>query len=399
MALSDPPYMRALSSDSHITEPPHTYSARIDPKYRDNAPFVERQKDGGDSFILPGMTGKVPLGIVAAAGIPADKVKLAGVPFEELHKGGWDGKARIADQDRDGVAGEVIYPSVGMMLCNHPDAEYKQACMMAYNGWLAEEFCAAAPDRLFGLGQTAVLSVAETIEDFRKFKEMGFKGVMMPGTPATEIPYHHPDFDPLWRASVELNLPISFHILTSRSDGNNPLDDLAKDSGAGSDSVKTFMYGNQLIKALQNLAGQFIFGHVFERVPGLKVVLVEGDAGWAPHYIERLNHAYDRHRFTLGVDGMKTLPGDLFKENIYLTFQDDPVAWKTADLMNPNRLLWANDFPHTDASWPYSQDIFRRNAQGLSEELVRKIIYENTAELYDIPIPAEPAKAAATAAA
>ena len=96
---------------------------------------------------------------------------------------------------------------------------------------------------------------------------------------------------------------------------------------------------------------------------------------------------------------MKTLPGDLFKENIYLTFQDDPVAWKTADLMNPNRLLWANDFPHTDASWPYSQDIFRRNAQGLSEELVRKIIYENTAELYDIPIPAEPAKAAATAAA
>jgi predicted TIM-barrel fold metal-dependent hydrolase len=67
--------------------------------------------------------------------------------------------------------------------------------------------------------------------------------------------------------------------------------------------------------------------------------------------------------------------------------------------MNPNRLLWANDFPHTDASWPHSQDIFRRNAEGLPEDLVRKIIYENTAELYDIPIPAEPAKAAATAAA
>lgn len=397
MALSDPPFMRALSSDSHVTEPAHTYSARIDPKYRDNAPFVERQKDGGDSFILPGMPGKVPLGIVAAAGIPADKVKLAGVPFEELHKGGWDGKARVADQDRDGVFAEVIYPSVGMMLCNHPDAEYKQACMMSYNGWLAEEFCAAAPDRLYGLGQTAVLSVEQTIKDFEKFKELGFKGVMMPGTPATDIPYHHPDFDPLWRASVELNLPISFHILTSRSDGNNPLDNLAAESGPGSDSVKTFMYGNQLIKALQNLAGQFIFGHVFERVPGLKVVLVEGDAGWAPHYIERLNHAYDRHRFTLGVDGMKQLPGDLFKENIYLTFQDDPVAWKTADLMNPDRLLWANDFPHTDASWPWSQDIFRRNAEGISEELVRKIVYQNTADLYDIPVPAEVTKATVAA--
>jgi predicted TIM-barrel fold metal-dependent hydrolase len=393
MALSDPPFMRALSADSHIAEPPHTYTARIDPKYRDQAPYVERQPDGGDSFVIPGMPGKVPLGIIAAAGIPPEKVKMSGVPFEELHKGGWDGKARIADQDRDGVAGELIYPSVGMMLCNHPDPDYKHACMWAYNGWLAEEFCAAAPDRLFGLGQTAVRSVAEAVEDFRKFKEMGFKGVVMPGVPATDIPYHHPDFDPLWRASVELNLPISFHILTSKPEGN-AIDNIAKDEGT--DGVKIFTFGNRLITALQNLAAQYIFGRVFERVPDLKMVLVEGEAGWAPHYINRMNHAFDRHRYSLGVQTMTRRPGDVFKENIYLTFQDDLVAWQTAEMMNPKRLLWANDFPHTDASWPFSQDILRRSAEGVSEELVRQIVYENTAELYDIPVPV-PAKVAAVA--
>jgi hypothetical protein len=44
-----------------------------------------------------------------------------GAKFDETFiSGGWDPNARMADQDRDGVAAEVIYPTVGMILCNHP---------------------------------------------------------------------------------------------------------------------------------------------------------------------------------------------------------------------------------------------------------------------------------------
>ena len=53
------------------------------------------------------------------------------------------------------MSAEVIYPSVGMLLCNHPDVDYKRACFEAYNRWIAE-FCAHAPARLVGLGQTAL---------------------------------------------------------------------------------------------------------------------------------------------------------------------------------------------------------------------------------------------------
>ena len=52
--------------------------------------------------------------------------------------GGWDPKARLADQDKDGVAAEIIYPTVGMLICNHPDIDYKKACFDAYNLWIAE---------------------------------------------------------------------------------------------------------------------------------------------------------------------------------------------------------------------------------------------------------------------
>jgi uncharacterized protein len=45
----------------------------------------------------------------------------------------------------------------------------------------------------------------------------------------------------------------------------------------------------------QDIIGTFVLGGVFERYPRLKVVCVEADAGWAPHFMYRMDHA-DRHR-------------------------------------------------------------------------------------------------------
>jgi predicted TIM-barrel fold metal-dependent hydrolase len=191
---------------------------------------------------------------------------------------------------------------------------------------------------------------------------------MLPGSPATEFGWHDPRFDPLWRACVELGMPPSFHILTSRSDGDNPLEELAKEAGPNSNTVKTVSYGNRLIMALQNIVVQFVFGRVFERNPELKIVLVEADAGWAPHYLNRLNHSYNRHRFTIGAQDMKKLPGDYFRENIYLTFQDDWVALKNTDVLNPQRLLWANDYPHSDSTWPWSHELLAHHTKHLTDQ-------------------------------
>ncbi len=50
--------------------------------------------------------------------------------------------------DQDGLAAELIYASVGMGISMHRDAQYKDACMWAYNRWLAE-MCSEAPERIF----------------------------------------------------------------------------------------------------------------------------------------------------------------------------------------------------------------------------------------------------------
>jgi uncharacterized protein len=358
---------KIISADSHVTEPPDTYVDRIDPKYRDQAPHLVRHESLGDIFVIPGMAQPIPMGLAAAAGKDAQGIATFGVKFEELHRGGWDPDARIQDQQRDGVDGEVIYPTVGMALCNHKDFDYKKACMDAYNLWIAE-YCSAHADRLFGIGQTAMRSPAEGIEDLRRIRELGLKGIMLPGNPAQED-YDNSIYDPFYTAAADLGLPLSFHILTTRSDH-------APVRGPKMNAFLT------VIRACQDIIGTMVLSGVFERHPRLKVVCVEADAGWAPHYMYRMDHAFKRHRYWLPAGMLSKLPSEYFRENVYLTFQDDWVAFRMRELCNVRRLMWANDFPHSDSTWPWSQDVIREQTLGLSEPDKRYILHDNVAELY-----------------
>jgi predicted TIM-barrel fold metal-dependent hydrolase len=363
-----------ISADSHITEPANAYIDHIDPKWRDKAPRMVHLDKVGDVFQIDGISRPIPMGLVAAAGKPAHEIRVAGVRFEEMHRGGWDPVARLADQDRDGVAAEVIYPTVGMVLCNHKDFDYKKACFDAYNRWIAE-FCASSPQRLLGCGQTALRTPLEGIEDLKSIVKLGLRGVMLPGNPAVED-YHTAAYDPFWEAAVEIGLPLSFHILTTR--GDNFM--------ARGPAMNGFL---AIIRGCQDIIGMLILGGVFERHPKLKVVCVEADAGWVPHFMYRMDHAYKRHRYWLPAgQELSKLPSEYFRENVYTTFQDDYVAFQTADMVNWRRLMWANDFPHSDSTWPDSQQVLAEQTQSLRPEQRRAITCDNVAELYGIDVAA-----------
>src|SRR5438067_13874859 len=96
-----------ISADSHVTEPPNAFIDNIDSKFRDRAPHIQHIEGMGDIFVIEGLKVLIPLGIVAAAGKPAEEMRLMGTRFEDLHGGGWDPEAWMADQERDGVAVEV----------------------------------------------------------------------------------------------------------------------------------------------------------------------------------------------------------------------------------------------------------------------------------------------------
>ncbi len=80
-------------------------------------------------------------------------------------------------------------------------------------------------------------------------------------------------------------------------------------------------------------------------------------------------------------------PSEYFRENVYLTFQDDWVAFHTAHLLNHERLCWASDRPHSDATFPESQAILAAQAADLTPAVRDVIIWRNTAELYGPAVP------------
>jgi uncharacterized protein len=361
-----------ISADSHITEPPGTYLDRIDPRFRDRAPRVVRDPRRGDLFVIDGLDKPIPMGLVAAAGKAAEDLRMFGTRMEDMHAGGWDPRARLADQDVDGVSAEVLYPTVGMMLCNHPDFDYKKACFDAYNEWIAE-YSAFCPERLIGVGQTAMRSIDEGIEDLRRMKALGLRGVMMPGNPAG-ADYDDPAYGPFYEAAIDLGLPLSFHILTSQQD-------TFKTRGP---KLNAFL---SIIRGCQDIIGLFILGGVFERHPRLKLVCVEADAGWVPHYMYRMDHAWERHRYWLPAGTLTRAPSEYFREHVYTTFQDDWVAFQVTGLCNVRRLMWANDFPHSDSTWPHSQAVLAKQAGHLSEHDRDLILHDNVAELYGLEHP------------
>jgi predicted TIM-barrel fold metal-dependent hydrolase len=256
--------------------------------------------------------------------------------------------------------------------------------MWAYNRWL-QEFVAQQPDRLFALGQTAVRSVKEAVKDLEQMKAMGFKGVMLPGFPSTDEDYYDSSYDALWEASVGLQMPICFHTITT----THPKDAVGAFVTAPKQRGKSKLCAFQsVMRGVQDLLALFIFDGIFDRHPKLKVVGVEGDAGWAPHFMYRADHTYGRFRASQKAAALSKTPSEFFKENIYLTFQDDWVALKLVDMMNPQRMMWANDFPHGDATWPNSQALLKSHAAHLSDEQKRWILRENVIDLFNLKVAA-----------
>jgi uncharacterized protein len=298
--------------------------------------------------------------------------------------GHWDAGARLADMDADGVAAELIWhfsqngenlPWVGIGLGNvySHQLELGAVAYDIYNRWLAD-FCAADPERLLGLVYIPSWDIDASIETLRWARDRGLRCVNFPapGRPSVKE-YNHWDWDPFWSTCTELGFALSTH-----SSGGPHFDFFG---GPGGMQIVAYEGGSFMSR---RAAWILTFGLVFERHPELKLVCVEADAGWVPHFMYRMDHAYDRHRYWLTAGALTRMPSEYFREHVYTTFQDDWVAFQVKDLCNIHRLLWANDFPHSDSTWPCSQELLAKHAAHLSAAELRLILHDNVAELYGL---------------
>ena len=81
----------AMSADSHVTEPGDCYVDRIDARFRERAPVATTDDTMGAVMVVDNDHSRVPYGMIAAAGRPAEVIgPFEHVGWDELHPGGWD---------------------------------------------------------------------------------------------------------------------------------------------------------------------------------------------------------------------------------------------------------------------------------------------------------------------
>ncbi len=378
-----------ISADGHTIEPPHMWETYLPKKFHAQMPKLVKDPEGGDAWeVVPGQP-VMPIGLVTNQGEWGRRYEdndWFGTTYESMRHGAFDGKARLDEQDIDGIDAEVLFPSQRTMgaFMAQPDADYHLAGVDAYNQWMWEEFSAADRTRLIGLYQIPGVDIESSLARLREAAKLGSRGVIISALPSGNADLSEED-DPFWEAAEEAQLPVHVH-------------SGLKHAGAGviSETRKARSEGHELEFGVPNLqmmggevagfSGMFakmIYSGMFDRYPDLTVAMAEAGAGWVPHCVEHMDDHWWRNRVWSG-SGIKHLPSYYFQNNWKAGFIREPFAVQSRGWFGVDNLMWANDYPHHRHDWPYSRRIVEETMAGVDPVDKHKMVCGNAMKLYKL---------------
>lgn len=374
--------MKVISADSHLDLgwlPGDAFTARVSGEWLDRVPRIVDTPDGqawvADGMRLSGVSGVGALGrpYVKGRWRRADEIKQTGLYDDGLRRPA-NPDARVNDQDRDGIAAEVIFGIFGLTM-QIADLELASKINVTFNDWFAE-FCASHPDRYIGLANLPLHDGQAAAAELRRAAELGFRGAVLDGKNGYR-PLYHQDWHPLWAAAQELNMPISFHASHKRGSMGKAVGD----PEFGDPVVDGAL--NQAQKASVSGADYFgmIFGGTFDKFPELKIVLTETGIGWLPAFLERLDFVFDNEYRSLG---LKLRPTEYWHRQMYATFESDLAGLHQLDLLGEDHVMFGSDYPHPNGLFPHSQQVIEKTMAHLDDATQAKLLHDNVARLYSL---------------
>jgi predicted TIM-barrel fold metal-dependent hydrolase len=360
----DPRKYLMISADCHANEPANLWADRIDAKYRERVPRVERAGTGELFQINEGFR----------------PMRLRDVVYEgedaERNKAGRSPEDRLRDHARDGVDAEIIFPNKGLTMWATSDPVFSNAMCRVWNDWSWETF-GAFNDRLSPMAAVATGDLEGAVAEICRVARLGFRGLTLPCKPvwgghdASHLNYNLPDFDPLWRVIEETDLPFTFHVSTGR--------DPRASRGNGGAVINYAVHS--LSPTMEPVANLCASG-VLERFPKLRFATIEAGIGWVPWALEAMDEAYKKHHMWVRPK-LRSLPSEQFRAHGFASFQEDDAGLALA---REHRLvdcfLWANDYPHHEGTWPHSAEAIERQMARLEDGERAKILGENAVRLF-----------------
>jgi predicted TIM-barrel fold metal-dependent hydrolase len=378
-----------IDADSHVTEPPDTWTARVPARFVDRVPCVVRTDDGRDTWFLDGRQLGTA-GVTAPAGWPAFPPEYPPT-FGDLHPAATDAAARLAYLDEAGIRAQVLYPNVGGFGSEQflalTDPELKLWCVRAYNDFLLE-WCAADPARLLPVLATPFWDIEATVAEIERCVVQGARGVLFTGEPQRYgLPYlgdHH--WDPMWAVAQAANLPVHFHIGNA---GELPeIMTPARIAAHGHAATQTFAAVELFMKNGVQCIDLVSCG-LLERFPALKFVSVESGMGWLPFALEAADYSYLGASRAGRQRSDALLPSELFRRQVYVTYWFEQIApTHLLDVIPVDNILFETDFPHTTCLYGNIPETIERGLGHVDPEVREKILWRNAAALYGIATPA-----------
>ena len=378
---------RLISADGHVIEPPDMWTKYLPKKFHDRAPKLVKDEKGGDAWELVPGTPPMPLGLVTNAGHLRQALRGARVvrrpPTTRSCRGAFEGKARIEEQDFDGVDAEVLFPSqrtMGAFMAQEDD-DYHLAGLEAYNTWMHDEFMAADPERLIGLAQMPGVDIADLGQVAARRQ-----GGRLPGRDHLGLPVGQ-------RRAVRRGRPLlgggrgradagphpqrpapgrQAHARARssrrrpRSAGRSAWPRWAARSATHRSSCPSSSTRASSTASPTSRWWRWSAGSDGSRTSSSTWTTTTGATGRGPK------------------STLEMLPSEYFRRNWKATFIREPFAVATRHWIGVDNLMWSTDYPHHRHDWPYSRRIVEESMGGVPEAERRRMVCDNARELYQL---------------
>jgi predicted TIM-barrel fold metal-dependent hydrolase len=350
----------ANSGDSHLVEPEDVFSARMPSGLAERMPRSVKDADGSHETVH--VDGKQFRRRMPKSNLTDPET---GLSVSERAPGANDPHLRLVDLDEEAIWAELIYPSLGIWASSIEDPGLLAAGCRAINDWSIE--FQEVSERFVCAASIPLLTTEDAVAEIERAAGLGFKAAFLPvAPPPVRDPYQRDEWEPVWSALEETSTVVGFHIGTEPHDaaGSNGVYHRGP-GGAVMNYFETTFGGQRATAAL-------ITSGVFDRHPGLRIIISEGGATWGPFLADRLDEGYRQHQSAVRPK-LSRLPSEFLYSNVWASFQHDRSAVAASTAMGWSNVCWGSDYPHIEGTYGHTQKTLHELFDDVEPAATRRI--------------------------